>query len=236
MSKVDLAAIQADPDDVEEAPLSEELREQLAKDEAQPQAAALSPAPMFATLLGGAVAKAAPGDAVLADYARLVAQPLSDELALTLAKGGEQFIADRLAAGKTAADVERYKAQQSLRAHLVNGLFPVARIARQLKAWGAPRFGRFDERAYRLFCAGYTLHDWLKLPEIEARLKAVGLAHDTVNAARDLPFVEEMFREWCERLRLDEFLQPIGGLESWLHDVIYVAVNTQVRCGAPCLT
>lgn len=218
-----------DIDAAEEVP-SEDMIERIA-DEERTAAAALSPHPMFATLLRAAVAKAAPGDMVLADYVRLVAEPLSDELALTIAKGGEEFIADRLAAGKTAADVERYKAQQSLRAHLVNGLFPAARIARQLQAWGAPRFGRFDDRVYRLFCAGYTLHDWLKLPEIEARLKAVGLSHDTVNAARHLPLLEEIFREWGRRLQLDEFLDDMGGLEPWLHDLIYIAVNTQVRWG-----
>ena len=99
----------------------------------------LADEPMFSVLLRAAVAKAAPDDSVLLDYVTYVAEPLSAELALVSAKGGEKFIAARLAEGKTDADVARYRHEQSLRAHLVNGLLPVARIARQLQAWGAPR-------------------------------------------------------------------------------------------------
>ncbi len=191
----------------------------------------LAEEPMFAGLMRAAVAKAAPDDTVLLDYVTHVAQPLSAELALVSAKGGEKFIADRLAEGKTDTDVARYRHEQSMRAHLVNGLLPTARIARQLQAWGAPRMNRFDERAYRLFCAGFTLHDWLKLPEVDAWLASVGLAHNTVNPARHLPLVEDIFQQWCARLRLDKFLEPIGGVDPWLHDLIYLACNAQVRWG-----
>ena len=191
----------------------------------------LAEEPMFSSLMRAAVAKAAPGDTVLLDYVTHVAQPLSAELALVSAKGGEEFIAARLAEGKTDADVARYRHEQSMRAHLVNGLLPTARIARQLQAWGAPRMSRFDERAYRLFCAGFTLHDWLKLPEVDAWLESAGLAHNTVNPAKHLPLIEDIFRQWSVRLGLDKFLTPIGGVGLWLHDLIYLACNAQVRWG-----
>jgi CRISPR-associated protein Csc3 len=202
------------------------------EEENEPAAAVrLAEEPMFSVLLQAAVAKVAPGDAVLLAYVTHVAQPLSAELALVSAKGGEEFIAARLAEGKTDADIARYRHEQSLRAHLVNGLLPTAHIARQLQAWGAPRMSRFDERAYRLFCAGFTLHDWLKLPEVDAWLASAGLAHSTVNPAKHLPLIEDIFRQWSVRLGLDKFLAPIGGVDPWLHDLIYLACNAQVRWG-----
>lgn len=191
----------------------------------------LADEPMFSALLRVAVGKAAPNDNVLLSYVADVAQPLSAELGLVSAKGGEKFIADRLAEGKTEADVARYRHEQSMRAHLVNGLLPTARIARQLQAWGAPRMSRFDERAYRLFCAGFTLHDWLKLPEVDDWLASAGLAHNTVNPAKHLPLIEDIFRQWSVRLGLDKFLAPIGGVDLWQHDLIYLACNAQVRWG-----
>ena len=177
-----------------------------------------------------AVAKTAPDDPVLRDYVKYVIQPLSEELALAIAKGGEEFITQRLAEGKSD-QISRVSPSAKLAAHLVNGLLPVIHIAHELGRWGAPRFRYFDETSYRLFCVGYTLHDWLKLPEVDRWLEQEGLAHNTVNPARHLALVEDIFRQWCERLGLDRFLEPVGGLERWLHDLIYLASNTQVRWG-----
>ncbi len=199
--------------------------------QAEPEVVQLADEPMFSALLRAAVMKVSPDDTVLLDYVTHVARPLSVELALQPAKGGEEFLAARRAEGKTEKDVARYRHEQSLRAHLINGLFPAVRIARLLKAWGAPRLRHFDERAYRLFCAGFTLHDWLKLPEVEAWLDQEGLDHSSVSAAKHLPVVEAIFREWIARLGLGEFLDAIGGAEAWLHDLIYLACNAQVRWG-----
>lgn len=220
-------------DEISEGVDEDAVAAEILADEATeaPEDVRLADEPMFSALMRAAVVKAAPDDNVLLDYVTHVTRPLSTELALVPAKGGEKFIADRLAEGKTDADVARYRHEQSMRAHLVNGLLPTARIARQLRAWGAPQMNRFDERAYRLFCAGFTLHDWLKLPEVDAWLEDVGLAHNTVNPARHLPLVEDIFRQWCTRLGLDGFLAPIGGVDPWLHDLIYLACNAQVRWG-----
>lgn len=201
------------------------------EEEDSPEEIAPAEEPLFVWLLRQAVETTAPDDAVLRDYVEHVTGPLSEYLALTPAKGGQAFIAERLAEGKTAADVARYRQEQSMRAHLVNGLLPAARIARTLAAWGAPRFHHWDDTLYRLFCAGYTLHDWVKLPEVEAELAARGLSHDRANAARDLPVFEDLFRQWGARLGLPGFLEPIGGLEQWLHEIIFLAVNTQVKWG-----
>ncbi|MBI5648970.1 MAG: type I-D CRISPR-associated protein Cas10d/Csc3 [Chloroflexi bacterium] len=223
------------PTEIKSEPnLNEEeiLGDLLAQDEraAEPEEERPASEPLFSALLRSAVSQTAPDEAVLRDYVNFVVPELSAWLAAESAKGGE-FAAQKLAEGKRAEEVERYKADQSLRAHLVNGLFPTAQIARTLKTWDAPRLHFFDEKAYRLLCAGYTLHDWLKLPQVDAWLEQSGLAHDKVNAATHLPLVENIFREWCARLRLDQFLAPIGGVDVVLHDLIYMACNTQVRWG-----
>ncbi|MCI0396691.1 MAG: type I-D CRISPR-associated protein Cas10d/Csc3 [Chloroflexi bacterium] len=201
------------------------------EEEAITREPALADEPLFSWLLREAVQRTVPGDLVLLDYVTHVAQPLSEHLALKPAKGGQEFIAARLAEGKTAADVARYQHEQSLRAHLINGLLPVAHIGRILHRWAAPRFKYWDDTVYRLFCVGYTLHDWVKLPQVETELQAHGLGHDSASAARHLPVFESIFRQWSEKLGLATFLAPIGGLDRWLHDVIYLAVNTQVRWG-----
>jgi CRISPR-associated protein Csc3 len=214
-----------------ETPYEDIPVEEAEEEAATTQAAELAEEPIFVWLLREAVAATASGDVVLRDFVKDVAGPLSEHLALVTAKGGQAFIAERLAEGKTAADVSRYQQQQSMRAHLVNGFLPAARVARTLAAWDAPRFRYWDETVYRLFSAGYMLHDWVKLPAVEAELAARGLRHDRANPAQHLPVFEELFRQWSATLGLDEFLGPIGGLDQWLHEVIYLAVNAQVRWG-----
>lgn len=214
--------------------LNEELEEDVFGDEVAAETIAepaLAKEPLFSWLLRQAVFKTSPDDVVLNDYVTHVTPLLSEYLALKTAKGGEEFVAARLAEGKSEAEVSRYRHDQSLRAHLVNGLFPAANIARLLKVWEAPRFFGWDEPVYRLFCAGFTMHDWVKLPEMQAELATRDLSHDSANPALHLPAFEEIFHEWGARLGLDHFLEPIGGLETWLHDIIYLAVNTQRRWG-----
>lgn len=212
----------------------DELEDDLFDDEETIETAsepALAEEPLFAWLLRQAVFSTAPDDIVLHDYVTHVTPALSEHLALKTAKGGEEFVAARLAEGKSEAEVSRYRHDQSLRAHLVNGLLPAAHVARLLNAWESPRFFAWNEQTYRLFFAGFTLHDWVKLPEMEAELMARGLSHDRTNPALHLPAFEGIFRQWSIRLGLDKFMQPIGRLEEWLHDMIYLAVNTQRRWG-----
>lgn len=207
--------------------LSEEAAERLER-RGQPVRPKLAPEPLFALLLRDAIE---PDDLVLADYARLVVPPLSAQLGHSAAKGGA-FAVRKREAGAPAEEVERYGDDQSMRAHIVNGLLPAARVARTLRRWGAQRFvDEFDEPTYRLFCAGYTLHDWLKLPQVDTELRAVGLEHHTVNVAVHLADVERIVGAWCERLGLDAFLAPIGGAAANLHTIIYIATNTQLQWG-----
>lgn len=196
-----------------------------------PERPKLSPEPLFAVLLREALAQSAPDDTVLADYALHVAPRLSSLLGHVAAKGGN-FAVKKREAGAPAEEVDRYRDDQSMRAHIVNGLLPTARVARTMRDWGCRRFADdFDELAHRLFCAGYTLHDWLKLPQVDAELRAVGLEHHTVNLAVHLPDVERIVGGWCGRLGLDAFLAPIGGVAEQFHNLLYIATNTQLQWG-----
>lgn len=196
--------------------------------ETPPQSQALSEEPLFSTLLLSVVTKQWPDDSVMADFVTHVAGPLSSLLGTKGAKGGN-FFAVRAEAGESPE--VGYKLDQSFRAHLINGLFPVLHIARALKNWEAPRFRYWDDRAQRLFIAGYVLHDWVKLPEVEEELRAVGLSHDTVDIIQHRELIETIFLRWSQQLGLETFLAAIGGPEAVLHDLIYIAFNTQVKWG-----
>lgn len=184
--------------------------------------------PLLIALLRGVVAKLWAGDATMNDFVERVLQPLSEELGHTAAKGGE-FAAQHRAEGREG--VERYAADQTLRAHLLNGLLPTLHVARLLKAWGAPQFRAYDDTMRRVFMAGYILHDYLKLRDAGNQLEAAGFSHNAPVGAAQMPTLEAIFREWCVRLGLESFLKPVGGAENFLQDLIYIASNTQVRWG-----
>jgi CRISPR-associated protein Csc3 len=212
----------------EDTPIDDDVAAGLLQPDEAPDKPQLAPEPLFSLLLKDAID---PGDTVLRDYAEHVAPKLSALLGHVAAKGGD-FVRDRLDAGASGKDVRRYGDDQTMRAHIVNGLLPTAQIARTLKRWELSRFeDEFDEATYRLFCAGFTLHDWLKLPEVDAKLQAQGLQHHTVNAAVHLDTVSSIIRHWCVTLGLDAFLAPLGSLDSYLHDLIYIACNTQLQWG-----
>jgi CRISPR-associated protein Csc3 len=197
-------------------------------EEEQPLRITLAEEPLFAALLRQAVTKLWPGDAIMADFVTHVAGPLSALLGTRAAKGGD-FVVKRAQAGLSVED--DYRHDQSFRAHLVNGFLPTLHIAHLLTKWGAPRLRYLHDQARRLFMAGYVLRDWLKFPEIEETLQTEGLTHDTVNANQHLPLIEALFRQWCTQLGLDAFLQPVGGSDAALHDLIFIASNTQVKWG-----
>lgn len=188
----------------------------------------LAPEPLFSALLQDVVAKQWPGDEVMADFVEQVAGPMSDHLGHFGAKGGD-FVEERKAQGLKVE--ERYIPDQTMRGHLINGLFPVLHLAQTLQAWGAPQFRAYDDTVRRAFIAGYVLHDYLKLPHVEEQLEEAGFSHQDAVGPAQLEITERAFRQWSETLGLDKFLEPIGGVEAVLHDLIYIAANTQTRWG-----
>jgi CRISPR-associated protein Csc3 len=91
----------------------------------------LTPQPLFSLLFKDAIQEKDRDDPVLNDYADQVVPNLSRLLAHVTAKGGA-FVQKKRAQGRSADDVARYDKDQSLRAHLVNGLLPTAKVARTL--------------------------------------------------------------------------------------------------------
>lgn len=210
---------------------SAELLEDAPEDEStspSEQKAEIADVPLFAALLRDVVSKLWEGDEVMAQFVEHVAAPLSDELGCEAAKGGI-FAEEHLRQGK--ARVDDYIKDQSMRAHLINGLFPVLHLARTLKTWGASQFRLYNDEARRVFIAGYVLHDFLKLPDVERELEEAGFSHDKAIGEAQMPVIEGIFQKWCEVLGLDKFLEPMGGTGAVIHDLIYVACNTQVRWG-----
>jgi CRISPR-associated protein Csc3 len=195
---------------------------------ARPEPITLPAEPLFASLLRQVVARLWPDDAVMADLVTYVAGPLSDRLAGVAAKGGD-FVLQREAAGLEVE--ERYASDQSQRAHLINGLFPVLHVARTLQAWGAPQFRYYDEATRRLFISGYVLHDFVKLPGVKAQLERAGFGYERAVGPEQMLTLEAIFSEWCAELGLDSFLASVGRPEEVFHDLIYIACNTQTRWG-----
>lgn len=187
----------------------------------------LADEPLFAALLRQVVQQLWRDDPVMQDFVTYVAPLLSDRLGHVTAKGGD-FVLTKLEEG---ADVSRYQHDQSMRAHLINGLFPVLHVASTLQQWDAPQFRYYDDTVRRVFIAGYVLHDWLKLPTVDQELASHGLHHDAVNPAQHRAVVETIFRRWCSDLGLEQFLAPIGGVDLLLHDLLFVACNTQIKWG-----
>ena len=188
---------------------------------APPKPRELSKLPLFQTLFAEVVE---PGDEVLRDFAAYVVGPLSEQFAVSAAKGGA-FFCEKEAAG--ARNTHRYDHDQSLRAHLINGMLPARRVAQLLKDWGASKFRRWNTTSERLFIAGYMLHDFTKIAGVKASLKAAGFQEMEAPSLRQIPTLEAIFREWTARLGLDRFLEPVGGVEAHLHNLIFIACNTQ---------
>lgn len=182
-------------------------------------------APLFQALFESAVV----GDPILTSFAEHVVGRLSDHFATKAAKGGAFF---RTREAEGAENTKRYQADQNLRAHLINGILPVIRFARNMLAWDTPYFDDWDTNVHeRLLIAGYMLHDYTKIDEVKQTLKAAGFKEYDAPSEAQMPVLKDIFAAWCAHLSLDNFLKPIGGAQLYLDDLIYIAVNTQALKG-----
>ncbi|MCC7451903.1 MAG: type I-D CRISPR-associated protein Cas10d/Csc3, partial [Anaerolineae bacterium] len=181
--------------------------------------------PIFQTLFMQAVAAetADEPDPILMDFAQYVVGPLFNEFGLKSAKGGT-FSREMEQAGRNA---KRIQHDQTMRAHLLNGMLPARRIAQTLHKWDAATLREWDETTDRLFIAGYMLHDYTKIDEVKEELRSQGFKDMEAPSERQISALEPIFRKWCSKLGLNAFLQPIGGIEAYLHELIYIAQNTQ---------
>lgn len=125
-------------------------------------------------LFKDAIKKENEGDRLLEKFADHVLPNLIRQLVGCTAKGG-QFTENRKAEGK---NVERSKHDQSLTAHLLNGLFPTYRILKalqkQAKTNQVQRLCISNKDIEALYIVSYILHDFDKFPDYQSWLVADG--------------------------------------------------------------
>jgi CRISPR-associated protein Csc3 len=204
----------------------------------------LASQPLLTTLFQRVIASmdASEDQTILQDFAAHVLTPLTDVFGMMSAKGGS-FARQKQAEYETRGDrkmrnPEDYSRDQTMRAHLLNGLLPAFQIACQLERWGAPTLQDWSETAKRLFIAGYMLHDYNKLETVKAELRDAQIDQWLAPDAASIPKREAIMLRLCIELGLDDFLQPIGGARLYLQDLIYIVHNTQKysqRAGLPSL-
>lgn len=173
-----------------------------------------------------------PDDQVLKDFSVEVIPKLFAELAGCTAKGGrwiEKKRREMLAMGKPMKS-ERALGDQSITAHLLNGLLPVATVIRTLRQVDTSVRRYFDQMTYRLFMASYTLHDWEKFPGMEEKLAqgfGAGYKPDFIEHRQ---YIEPILRDWIDRLGISSFLKA-GGFNpnDQIDTLAYLAHNTQEK-------
>lgn len=157
------------------------------------------PQPMHAQigLLKNAVT---PDDFVLRNYVEMVVPKMMEAYTLQPAKGS---------ANPKYAD----KHDQSMLAHILNGIFPVLTIVRSS---GQP----LNDLEKQIYLIAYSFHDLDKL---------VGIRDLSVSDAEKSERFYAYLDEWVSQLRFDEFCPDY---EEYLGDIGYLILNTQKRYGA----
>ncbi len=187
-----------------------------------------------------AIKKENAGDRILERFADYVLPKLMRQLAGYTAKGG-QFAEDRRAEGK---NVERSKHDQSLTAHLLNGLFPTYRISQILNKHPetnqVKRLCADNDRAEAIYIAiyicSYTLHDFDKLPDYPDWL----IANDTEGKFSDRNWrtnppkkedAPDFGRGFIAKKIVDFGLDQLfdGNWQDYLDDIVWCAHNAGVK-------
>ena len=138
-----------------------------------------------------------PSDFVLTDYVDKVMPQMLAEYTLQSAKGGTKF--PKLS-------------DQSMLAHILNGVFPTLTIVRTA---GQP----LSELEERLYLIAYSFHDIDKL---------VGIRDLSVSDAEKAQQFYAYLDEWVSKLHFDEFCPDY---EEYRGDIAYLILNTQKRYG-----
>ena len=139
-----------------------------------------------------------PVDFVLTDYVDKVVPQMLEEYTLKPAKGSTGW---------------EYNHDQSMLAHILNGIFPILTIVR---AAGQP----LSELEERLYLIAYSFHDLDKL---------VGIRDLKVSNAEKSEQFYAYLDEWISKLRFDEFCPDY---KVYRGDIAYLILNTQKKYGA----
>lgn len=162
------------------------------------------------TLLEQAVAE---DDGLMRRFVREVIPGMMARYTFMSAKGGRFADLRR----EDGLDVERFDRDQTMLAHLLNGIFPAMTLTYELEQRGVQQFTDTERQVY---LAAYCMHDLDKIHQI-----AFGLdTHDPAavqHAGRIL--VEEL-----QQINFDAFFPE---LTTYLDDILFLVVNTQRQKG-----
>lgn len=158
-----------------------------------------------------------PEDAILREYVRFIVPNLLTQLATYSAKGGRAFLEKCQREGYKYHD----KPDQSMVAHVLNGIFPVMRIARELEG---RQLHTLNDTEYKLYLTAYTLHDLDKIAG-EKDLYQLGTSETREHLMQTLS-------AWIERLAIDQFFPEYT---QFFDDLIYLILNTQDKYGVDAL-
>jgi len=172
------------------------------------------------------------GDRLLQDFAEYVLPNLMQQLAGATAKGGQFF--ERLdARGKIKR--RDNAGDQSLLAHLLNGLLPTYRIARRLQQTDVTKNqvkSYCEELQFRVYVASYLLHDYEKFPDyqpwlLEQDLNGKWHNRDWVDQSPDKQDAPNLGRGYVTQKIIDFGLDQFLGA-SWkefIDDIIWISNN-----------
>ena len=139
-----------------------------------------------------------PSDFVLMDYVDSVVPQMLVEYTLRSAKGGTKY--PKLS-------------DQSMLAHILNGIFPTLTIVRTARQ-------PLSELEERLYLIAYSFHDIDKL---------IGIRDLSVSDAEKSEQFYAYLDEWISKLHFDEFCPDYRGYRE---DIAYLILNTQKKWGA----
>ncbi|QMS89506.1 type I-D CRISPR-associated protein Cas10d/Csc3 [Nostoc edaphicum CCNP1411] len=185
-------------------------------------------------------AKGNEGDRILEKFADYVLPNLIRQLAGATAKGGKFFEvtieiinAKRAAAGKNP--VRRDNAgDQSVLAHLLNGLFPSYRILKKLQAEGIgtnPVKRNCEDLQSSVFIVSYLLHDYEKFPDYRDWLEQNFIIRNWEEEPPKKEDAPNLGREYITKKILDFGLYHLLG-EQWeelIDDIIEISSNAGVK-------
>jgi len=158
-----------------------------------------------------------PEDTLLQEYVKIVVPNIINHFSTKSAKGGKDFLEKCRREGYNYHD----KPDQSMVAHILNGIFPVMRIVQELEK---RNLNKLSEAEQKLYLTAYTLHD---LDKIVGEKDLYNIS--TEDSRKHLT---QKLTEWIRHLAIDQFFPEYLG---FLNDVIYLILNTQELYGADTL-
>lgn len=168
------------------------------------------------------------GDRILADFAEYVLPNLMRQLAGATAKGG-QFFEKLDARGRVKR--RDNAGDQSLLAHLLNGLLPTYRIAKRLRQPGVSKNqvkSHCEDLQLRIYITSYLLHDYEKFPDyLPWLMQDTDGRRDWVDKPAKKQDAPNLGRDYVAQKIVDFGLDRFLG-ESWrefIYDIIWISNN-----------